>query len=137
MTENCRMRSLNAPLNGVIGDHALQNYKKDKLRLHSLECDILKSYHKTTISESSYLLLFPLQWEKIEHHLKNSVFLLFTPLESPAIYDGDDINKVSLRARRPSGPAAIPHRIGGVKAPSFLTGFTFGCSAIFCRLPLK
>jgi hypothetical protein len=120
------MRSPNSPLKGVIGDHALQNYKKDKLRLHSLECDILKSYHKTTISESSYLLLFPLQWEKIEHHLKNSVFSLFTPLESPAIYDGDDINK-----------ASIPYRKGGVKAPSFLTGFAFGCSAIFCRLPLK
>jgi len=40
---------------------------------------------------------------------------LFTPLESPAIYGGDDINKVS-----------IPYRKGGVKAPSFLTGFT-GC----------
>ncbi len=36
----------------------------------------------------------------------------FTPLESPAIHGGDDINKTS-----------IPHRKGGVKAPSFLTGF--------------
>jgi polysaccharide export outer membrane protein len=38
---------------------------------------------------------------------------LFTPLESPAIYGGDDINQ-----------ASIPYRKGGVKAPSFLTGFT-------------
>jgi len=37
----------------------------------------------------------------------------FTPLESPAIYGGDDISKVS-----------IPYRKGGIKAPSFLTGFT-------------
>jgi len=37
----------------------------------------------------------------------------FTPLESPAIYGGDNINKDS-----------IPYRKGGVKAPSFLTGFS-------------
>jgi len=37
----------------------------------------------------------------------------FTPLESPAIYGGDYINRIS-----------IPHREGGVKALSFLTGFT-------------
>jgi L-lactate dehydrogenase complex protein LldG len=37
----------------------------------------------------------------------------FTPLESPTIYGGDNINK-----------ASIPYRKGGVKAPSFLTGFT-------------
>ena len=37
----------------------------------------------------------------------------FTPLESPAIYGGEDINK-----------ASVPNRKGGVKAPSFLTGFT-------------
>jgi tRNA modification GTPase len=48
----------------------------------------------------------------------------FTPLENPANHDADDRNKTSLRARRPSGLAAIPHRKGGVKAPSFLTGFT-------------
>ncbi len=36
----------------------------------------------------------------------------FTPLESPAIYGGDNINK-----------ASIPYRKGGVKAPSFLTGY--------------
>jgi hypothetical protein len=39
----------------------------------------------------------------------------FTPLKSPAIYGGDDINK-----------ASVPNRKGGVKAPSFLTGFTKG-----------
>jgi len=38
---------------------------------------------------------------------------MFTPLESPAIHGGDDKNKV-----------VIPYRKGGVKAPSFLTGFT-------------
>jgi len=59
----------------------------------------------------------------------------FTPLESPTIFGRDNINKASLRARRPSlrgrspswaepGLAAIPSRKGGVKAPSFLTGFT-------------
>jgi len=37
---------------------------------------------------------------------------LFTPLESLAIHGGNDINKTST-----------PHRKGGVKAPSFLTGF--------------
>ena len=35
----------------------------------------------------------------------------FTPLESPAIHSRDDINK-----------GAILYRMGGVKAPSFLTG---------------
>jgi polysaccharide export outer membrane protein len=44
----------------------------------------------------------------------------FTPLESPAIYGGDNINKHSIR-----------YREGGVKAPSFLTGFTF---SIICFL---
>jgi hypothetical protein len=38
---------------------------------------------------------------------------MFTPLESPAIYGGDDIGKI-----------LIPYRKGRVKAPSFLTGFT-------------
>jgi CRISPR/Cas system-associated exonuclease Cas4 (RecB family) len=37
----------------------------------------------------------------------------FTPLESPTIYGGEDINK-----------ASVPNRKGGVSAPSFLTGFT-------------
>jgi len=48
-------------------------------------------------------------------HLRNPdpLSTLFTPLESPAIYGGDDINK-----------ASVPRRKGGVKAPSFLTGFT-------------
>ena len=51
-------------------------------------------------------------------------FRTFTPLENPAIFGRDDINKSSLRARKPSGLAAIPSKKGGVKAPSFLTGFT-------------
>jgi len=38
---------------------------------------------------------------------------MFTSLESPAIYGGDDIGKI-----------LIPYRKGRVKAPSFLTGFT-------------
>jgi len=46
-------------------------------------------------------------------HQPESHHRLFTPLESPAIYGGDNINKDS-----------IPYRKGGVKAPSFLTGFT-------------
>src|SRR3989338_797053 len=37
----------------------------------------------------------------------------FTPLESPAIYGGDERYE-----------SLIPYRKGGVKAPSFLTGFT-------------
>ena len=37
----------------------------------------------------------------------------FTPLESPTIYGGHDIDKI-----------LIPYTKGGVKAPSFLTGFT-------------
>jgi hypothetical protein len=48
---------------------------------------------------------------------------LFTPLESPAIYGGDDINKI-----------LIPYRKGGVKAPSFLTGFTFALLFSFYRV---
>jgi len=44
--------------------------------------------------------------------------VVFTPLESPAIYVGDEIDKI-----------LIPHRKGGVNAPSFLTGFTF--SAVY------
>lgn len=36
-----------------------------------------------------------------------------TTLESPAMYDGDEINRV-----------VIPYRKGGVKAPTLLTGFT-------------
>jgi DNA-binding MarR family transcriptional regulator len=48
----------------------------------------------------------------------------FTPLENPAIFGKDDMNKSSLRARKPSGLAAIPSRKGRLKAPSFLTGLT-------------
>jgi ATP-dependent DNA helicase RecQ len=46
----------------------------------------------------------------------------FPPLEKRAIFRRGDINKSSLRARRPSGLAAIPSRKGEIKAPSFLTG---------------
>ena len=46
----------------------------------------------------------------------------FTPLESPAIYGRDDIDKI-----------LIPYRKGGVKAPSFLTGFT---PNLFTGIPL-
>ena len=38
----------------------------------------------------------------------------FTPLEIPTIYGGDYVNRISIRYRK-----------GGVKALSFLTGFTF------------
>ena len=38
----------------------------------------------------------------------------FTPLESPVLYGGDEIYQ-----------SLIPIRKGGVKAPSFLTGFTY------------
>jgi len=41
------------------------------------------------------------------------IFKVFTPLESPVISGGDHIDKI-----------LIPYRKGGVKAPSFLTGFT-------------
>jgi len=61
----------------------------------------------------------------------------FTPLESPAIFGRDDMNKSSLRARRPSGLAAIPSRKGGVKAPSFLTGLTKKERIIKGKLPEK
>jgi len=48
------------------------------------------------------------------------VLKVFTPLESPAIYGGDDINQASRRVES----TTIPYRKGGVKAPSFLMGFT-------------
>jgi ATP-dependent exoDNAse (exonuclease V) beta subunit len=44
---------------------------------------------------------------KLYHHPEP-----ITPLESPAIHGGDDMNKTS-----------VPHRKGRIKAPSFLTGF--------------
>jgi DNA-binding MarR family transcriptional regulator len=59
----------------------------------------------------------------------------FTPLESPAIFGRDDINKASLRARKPSGLAAIPSKKGGVKAPSFPTGFTRKEKTVEGKLP--
>jgi hypothetical protein len=39
--------------------------------------------------------------------------MVFTPFESPAIYGGEDIHRIPT-----------PYRKGGIKAPSFLTGFT-------------
>jgi hypothetical protein len=45
--------------------------------------------------------------------------LPFTPLESPAICGGDNMDKIS-----------IPYRKGRVKAPSFLTGLTILLLAI-------
>jgi RecQ family ATP-dependent DNA helicase len=61
--------------------------------------------------------------------------MTFTPLENPGILGRDDINKSSLRARKPSGLAAIPSRKGGVKAPSFLSGFTRKERIIKGKLP--
>ena len=61
----------------------------------------------------------------------------FTPLENPAIFGRDDINKASLRARKPSGLAAIPTGKGGVKGPSFLTGLTRKERIIKGKLPEK
>ena len=43
----------------------------------------------------------------------DSIALLFTPLESPAIHSGDNIIRT-----------LIAHREGRVRAASFLTGFT-------------
>jgi len=63
-----------------------------------------------------------------KNHLQDVPPLLiskyFTPLENLAIHGRDDMNKPSLRRRGPSGLAAIPHRKGRGKTPSFLTGFT-------------
>jgi 3-deoxy-D-manno-octulosonic-acid transferase len=47
-------------------------------------------------------------------------FPSFTPLEGPTIKGGDDINEASHKVES----TAIPHRKGGVKTSSFLTGFT-------------
>jgi len=69
--------------------------------------------------------------------LNESETHMFTPLESPAIFGRDDINKASLRARKPSGLAAISSRKGGVNAPSFLTGFTRKERIIKGKLPEK
>src|SRR4030042_4989315 len=57
----------------------------------------------------------------------------FAPLESTAIHGSDDINKSSTFLQDIPAPGtatkkvldktSIPHRKGGIKAPSFLTGF--------------
>src|SRR4030042_4188862 len=59
------------------------------------------------ISRLANLKYFPLVLSLI-------LIIPFTPLETHAIYGGDYINRIS-----------ILHREGGVKALSFLTGFTF------------
>jgi len=59
-------------------------------------------------------------------------FPSFTPLETPAINGGDDINKTSRRVESTTIPPVVGsfrHRKGGVKTPSFLTGFTQEASA--------
>jgi ATP-dependent DNA helicase RecQ len=68
---------------------------------------------------------------------KSHTYRIFTPLENPAIRGRDNINKSSLWARKPSGLAAIPSRKGGVKAPSFLSGFTRKERIIKGKLPEK
>ena len=56
----------------------------------------------------------PQDHSPLKNHMIFRGFLYgFTPLESPANHGGDGINEIS-----------IPHRKGGVKALSFLTGFT-------------
>ena len=57
----------------------------------------------------------------------DQTFPTFTPLESPTINGGDDINKTSRRVESTTIPPVVGsfrHRKGGVKTPSFLTGFT-------------
>jgi len=52
--------------------------------------------------------------------------LPFTPLESPAICGGDNMDKISRRVES----TTTPYRKGRVKAPSFLTGLTILVLAI-------
>jgi hypothetical protein len=58
------------------------------------------------LSKLAELKYFPLVLSLI-------LIIPFTPLEIPTIYGGNYINRIS-----------IPYRQGGVKALSFLTGFT-------------
>ncbi|MEW6409700.1 MAG: glycoside hydrolase family 3 N-terminal domain-containing protein, partial [Nitrospirota bacterium] len=48
----------------------------------------------------------------------------FTPLEGPAIYGWDDIDPVRKSVSNGVDKISIPYKKDGVKAPSFLTGFT-------------
>ena len=80
-----------------------------------------KSYQTGMLPNLSNAALLGILW----------VTRFFTPLESPAIHDGDDINKTSRRVESTTIPHHVrklfsngTHRKGGVKAPSFLTGFT-------------
>jgi len=71
--------------------------------------------YKIILANNSFISNLNLKREKVLGEVYNDVLKLvaFTPLESPAIYGGDGIGKIS-----------IPYRKEGVKSPSFLTGFT-------------
>ncbi len=58
-------------------------------------------------------ILFPVTFREYMGFVEPDMVSRFAPLESPAIYGGDEVNRV-----------LIPYRKSGVKAPSFLTGFT-------------
>ncbi len=73
-----------------------------------------KSYQTGMLPNLSNAALLGILW----------VTRLFTPLESPAIHGGDDINKTSIPHHVRKLFSNGTHRKGGVKAPSFLTGFT-------------
>jgi len=73
-----------------------------------------KSYQTGILPNLSNAALLGILW----------VTRLFTPLESPAIHGGDDINKTSIPHHVRKLFSNGTHRKGGVKAPSFLTGFT-------------
>ncbi|MEW6409545.1 MAG: glycosyltransferase, partial [Nitrospirota bacterium] len=61
------------------------------------------------------------RFKPLPHNLSDK----FTPLESPAIYGGDDIDPLRKSVSNGVNKVLIPCRKGGVKAPSFLRGFTF------------
>jgi ATP-dependent DNA helicase RecQ len=71
------------------------------------------------------------------HETETRTLRPFNVLGGRAIVGRDDINKSSLRARRPSGPAAIPSKKGGIRAPSFLTGQAKKERILKERLPEK
>ena len=69
--------------------------------------------HDLNLSSFNFDLKSSLFHFKVRGVVKDKNLTLFTPLESPAACSGDDKNE-----------ATISNRKGGVKAPSFLTGFT-------------
>jgi len=82
----------------------------------------LTTFFDEDVPEREVRPLFERSLRKIEGMvMEGTPFFLFqpsvspAPLESHAIYGRDDINK-----------ASVPNRKGGVKDPSFLTGFTKG-----------